>query len=708
MATQAGGGGRAHGGGGGLPPGRHPLWRLVRDEEFLFLVLAAAVGTGGAAIGAGFQHAVIALGDLVFGATGTDRGHVVEAAAHAAWWQRLLVPAGGGLLAGLALLGLARVFRLGAAASGAGIADVMEMLVRGGRGPRLAAAVRTSSAALLGIGTGGSAGREGPMCQLATALAARLGGLMHLSPERQHVLVVAGVSTGLAAAYNAPLAATVFALEVLSVRRGRFILPCAVAALFSAACMALLGRHQPIYPVEAQFRQLAIASAWDVPLLGALALAGGGVAALFLTVLRAVANGVRRLDWPAPAWLAIGGLAVGLLGLALPWVFGNGQETVAALVRGTSFDFAPLAAAALVICAAKILATAASVGTGLPGGVFTPTLVVGASLGAAFSVASGALAGAHVPAALYVLVGMAVLLAGTMQAPFLAVVMVIELTGNLTAILWLPIPAFLAVFVAHRLCPDSIYIGLLRRRGVAWRGDLQESALQSLRVRDIMRRDVPLLPAGLPATELRRALAESRQHTLFVGLPDGTFVGGIDLHDAKDLFAANPADIDGLVVAQDLAKPMPAVYPEDSLVDVNEKLWFRDLGHLPVLESRERPRFVGIVTRRDLLGVIDHEVLRRDRLVGGVQASSGERQYVELPPQHQLAEIQVPRGLAGRTLAELDLTARYGITVLAAVRQGPNGTEERQAPSAGYRFQQGDRMVVLGTAAAIESLREKF
>ena len=546
------------------------------------------------------------------------------------------------------------------------------------------------------------------MCQLATALAARLGGLMHLSPERQHVLVVAGVSTGLAAAYNAPLAATVFALEVLGVRRGRFILPCAVAAVFSAALMSLLGRHQPIYPVEEKFRQLALASAWDLPLLGGLALAGGVVAALFLTVLRAVATGVRRLDWPAPVWLGVGGLGVGCLGLTLPWVFGNGQETVEALVHGRSFEFAPLAAAALVICVGKIVATAASVGTGLPGGVFTPTLVVGASLGAAFGAASTALAGTHVPESIYVLVGMAALLAGTMQAPFLAVVMVIELTGNLTAILWLPIPAFLAVAVAHRLCPDSIYVGLLRRRGVTWKGDLQESALRSLRVLDIMRRDVPLLPAGLPAGELRRALAESRQHTLFVGLPDGTFVGGIDMHDAKDLFATAPGDIDGLVVAQDLAKPMPVVYPDDSLVSVNEKLWFRDLGHLPVLESRERPRFLGIVTRRDLLGVIDHEILRRDRLVGGVRAANGERQYVELPPHHQLAEIEVPAAMAGRTLAEMDLAGRHGITVLAAVRRGADGVEERRAPSASTRFEQGDRVVVLGTADAIRLIRDQF
>jgi CBS domain-containing protein len=147
------------------------------------------------------------------------------------------------------------------------------------------------------------------------------------------------------------------------------------------------------------------------------------------------------------------------------------------------------------------------------------------------------------------------------------------------------------------------------------------------------------------------------------------------------------------------------VTPDDSLVEVNEKLWFRDLGQLPVVDDDTARKFLGIVTRRDVLGAFDREVLRRNRLLAKVRTVEGTGfDYFELPEESRMSKIPVPGEFVGQTLAEAQLRARHGITVMAIERMDAAGREQRIAPRSDTRLMRGDMLVVLGEESVMDRL----
>jgi len=265
-----------------------------------------------------------------------------------------------------------------------------------------------------------------------------------------------------------------------------------------------------------------------------------------------------------------------------------------------------------------------------------------------------------------------------------------------------------AILSARAFEQESLYVESLRSAGIVWEKTPEATAMSTLKVSDIVRTDIRLIPRTAHFSQIVRTFMETRSLYLYIGDEEGRLLGVIDLHDIKSRFA-DPA-LSDLVIAEDLVSEIPFVTPNEPLTSVNEKLWFRDLGQLPVVDSAETRRFVGIVTRRDLLGAFDHEVLQRSRLLGRVRtfpAGEGESEvdYFELPEKHRLAEVPLPRGLAGRTMGEAGLRTRFGVSVLAVRRRGREGVERRFVPAASDRFESGDVLIVLATDEAIEGLR---
>jgi CIC family chloride channel protein len=255
---------------------------------------------------------------------------------------------------------------------------------------------------------------------------------------------------------------------------------------------------------------------------------------------------------------------------------------------------------------------------------------------------------------------------------------------------------------------DSIYVSSLRSAGIVWESTPEATAISTLKVSDIMRTDVKLIPRSTPLRDIVKAFLTTRSLYLYVGDEEGKFLGVVDLHDIKESFPER--ELGGIVIAEDIVTEIPCVTPAESLTSVNEKLWFRDLGHLPVVDSLETRRFLGIVTRRDLLGAIDREVLQGSRLVARVrtfsdQEGEGEMDYFELPEKHRMIELDMPPALAGRTVAESGIRTRYGVSVLAVKRRTRDGLERRFVPGPEDSFDAGDVLIVLGTEEAIERLR---
>jgi CBS domain-containing protein len=264
----------------------------------------------------------------------------------------------------------------------------------------------------------------------------------------------------------------------------------------------------------------------------------------------------------------------------------------------------------------------------------------------------------------------------------------------------------LAVASARPFEKDSIYVQSLRSAGIVWEKTPEATMLSSLRVSEIMRTDVVPVPRTMPLPEILKAFLRTRALYLYVVDDAGALLGVIDLHDIKETFGA--AEVSDVVIAEDLVAEIPFVTPTESLTSVNEKLWFRDLGQLPVVESPETRRFLGIVTRRDLLGAFDREVLQHNRLLARVRRmteGTGEVDYFELPEKTQLIEVPVPKAFESRTIAETGIRTRFGVSVLAIKRWSRGGLERRFVPGPQDRFEPGDVLVVLGTDEAIEKMK---
>jgi CIC family chloride channel protein len=659
-----------------------------RDPNTQFLLLAAAVGVLGALGAVLFRTLSARLTHLLIGAE-----DVVAGAEALPLALRLVVPTLGALLAGLILRYLATT------TGTSGISEVIEVVSLGRRAVRARPSFGRAASSLVLISSGSSVGREGAIIQMGAAFASSLSRRLKVSPERVRILTACGMAAGVAGAYNTPIAATLFVLEVVV---GSFSMtlfgPSVVSAVISTVVVRFFLGDEPVYEVAA-FRMQTV---WEFAIYAAIGLAGGVASALFMRSLRAAKKLFASLKLSLPVTLAIGGLLIGALGIVLPEVWGNGFEGTNRILRGN-----PTLLFLAILFVGKIAATSITTGSGGVGGVFTPTLMVGAALGGVVAKLSHAVfPDLEVPVGAYALLGMGGLMAGVTRAPLLALIMIFELTQNTAILLPMMAVSVLAVLSARALEGDSIYIQALRSAGIIWEKTPEATALSSLKVRDIMREDVKLVPRTMPLPEIVNTFLHTRSLYLYVGDEEGRLLGVVDLHDIKESLPER--HLSSVVIAEDLVSEIPSVTATESLTSVNEKLWFRDLGQLPVVDSPESRRFIGIVTRRDLLGAFDREILQRNRLLARVRTfreSGSEVDYFELPEKHRLVQVDIPPSIVGRTVAESGLRNRFGVSVLAVKRLTREGLERRFVPGPADRLQQGDVLIVLGTEEAIAGLR---
>jgi chloride channel protein, CIC family len=252
---------------------------------------------------------------------------------------------------------------------------------------------------------------------------------------------------------------------------------------------------------------------------------------------------------------------------------------------------------------------------------------------------------------------------------------------------------------------ESIYTEELKRKGVATEGSFDARVMHSMKVRDLIRIDVQLVPQRMTLTEIAQKFSESRSMYLYVGDPEGKLVGAIDLHDVK--FALTNPEAGGLVIAQDLAKGVPVAFPDESIADVNQRLWLQDVGHLPVVKSEKDRSYLGILTRRDVLGAVDREILKRNVHFAPVRTfGRDETDYFELPPGGRMEAVRVPPSLIGMTIADAALGRKFNVTIVAVKRRDHHGEEVRYLPQADIQLQSGDTLIVLGTDDSVQKLMD--
>jgi CIC family chloride channel protein len=498
------------------------------------------------------------------------------------WWT-LLVPALGGLAAGLLLQYVVPNAR------GSGIPQV-KVAYAGRGGPlRLRDAAGKFFIGALQIGTGSSLGREGPTVQIAAGLASRIGRMAGLSADEVRRLLPVGAAAGIAAAFNAPIAAVTFTIEEVVGTLDQTVLSGVIVAAALAAIVerSILGTH-PVFDIPPG---AGLDHGSSLLLYAALGLVAALISILFTDSLLALRTGFRNLralpGWAQPAvgGLATGALAVAAMGfLGTAGITGGGYSTLGAALSGK------LAVGTLVtLCLLKLVATVFSYSSGGAGGIFAPALFIGGMLGGAVGTLDVALF-QHGPASLgaFALVGMGAVFAGIIRAPITSVLIIVEMTGGYSLILPLMISNMLAYGTARHYRPMPIYDALLAQDGIDLHQGGVGGALAGIRVADVPlgTRPYASFEPDTPLAGLLAGLSSPERQEVFPVLSEGRVVGIVTLADLVSL-ASNPQP-GSAVSATDVMRPAQVVRPEDGLRLAFEGMLANGVREMPVTDVSGR------------------------------------------------------------------------------------------------------------------------
>jgi len=486
---------------------------------------------------------------------------------------------------------------------GHGVANIMEAVaLHGGRVRPVRSFIRVFASAVT-LGSGGSAGPEDPSVQIGAAIGSGTGQVLRLSDERVRTLVACGAAAGIASAFNAPISGVFFALEIVlgQFTTSAFGIVVLSAVVSAALTQAVVGR-QPAFPIPSysfvSFRELALYS-----LLGVLAAV---VAVSYIHVLHRIKNRFALSGLPIMAKPVVGGLLVGVIGIAFPQIFGVGYEAIGAVLGNGNMEMKLL----LALVIAKIVATAITLGSGGIGGVFAPSLFLGAMLGGAFGEAAGRVfPGAVAAPPAYALVGMAAVLSGAIHAPITAIMIPFEMTQDYHIILPLMFATVISTFLSEFLNKESIYSQALLNRGVRLERGQDIDVMKGVAVYEAMTRDVDTVPDDLPLDDLELVFIRSHHHG-FPVLDDNEDLFGVvtiqDLEKAKE-----QGSIDGLAVRDIATTDILVTYPDEPVWQALRRLGTRDVGRLPVVDRSDPKRLLGAVRRYDIIHAYQRAIVRR-------------------------------------------------------------------------------------------------
>ncbi|MBB5402478.1 CIC family chloride channel protein [Paraburkholderia youngii] len=553
------------------------LFRL--SDAHTMLVWSVVVGIAGAFATVAFRKGIELLQLAITGHSGS----FVETARSLPWTVRIWVPAAGGLVAGVFLLIAQRH------ADRHPHSDYMEAVAIGDGAVPVRLSLWRSVSSLFTIASGGSIGREGPMVQLAALASSLIGRWVHFDPPRLRLLVACGAAAGITSAYSAPIAGAFFVTEIVlgSIAMESFG-PVVVAAVVANITMREFAGYKPPYEMP----EFPTVTGPEVLLFVALGALCGAAAPQFLRLLDASKQAFRKLPVALPVRLGIGGFVVGIISVAEPEVWGNGYSVVNSILHS------PWTWSALVlVLVCKLAATAATAGSGAVGGVFTPTLFVGAAVGSLFGQGMHALWPHATSAAYaYAMVGMGAFLAGATQAPLMAILMIFEMTLSYQVVLPLMVSCVVAYFIARAIGKTSMYEITLRRN----REEQERTRLRATQMRELIRPAQTVVPPSATVHDMTRVFLEYPVKYLYVANDSGAFLGVVALKDiTSDLL--DRTDTSMKTAADYLQPHFDVLTPDMSLAVALQHFMAFQGERLPVIESTARPLLAGVVYKTSLL-----------------------------------------------------------------------------------------------------------
>lgn len=593
-------------------------------------------------------------------------------------WLLPLVTAFGGLLSGVI------VFKLAPEAEGHGTDAAIEAIHHKGACIRARIPPVKLVASAISIGSGGSGGREGPAAQISAGFGSLLSDWLKLSPQDRRIAVSAGMGAGIGAIFRAPLGGAVMAAEIL------YLHDLEVEALIPSLISSIVGYsvYGAFFGYSAVFGSQPFLS-FDHPIqliyYAVLGLLCGLVGILYARVFYGFTGFFHSMT--LPRWLkpALGGLLVGALGIVLPGALHMGYGWVQI---GMSQDLLSLPLwVVLVLPFAKIVATSLSIGSGGSGGIFGPGMVIGGMLGAAFwRLGHDFLPQMTAGPAPFVIIGMMALFGGIAHAPLAVMLMVAEMTGNLSLLA----PAMVAVAISTALVGNNtIYRSQLPTRAdsPAHRVRFSFPLMSSLLVRDALSASGPTVHAAAPLSEVMAALEREQAPSLIVlgGDRNDEFMGVVTREKLQRLTSSGPPATTATTVASLISGSALTLSPDETLQDALEKLSERTLSWAPVVEGK---RLVGRLTARNIMRVYKATL---QRSVSRARSLTDNTSMFEV-------KVGPSSPLVGRTLREIRWPPNT--LVVSVNREG-----ETIFPRADTRLEKGDLINVMADVAVEQSLR---
>ena len=575
--------------------------KILDRSGFRLLILAVLVGVVSGCGALAFYFATNSVEHLMLGELGNFHPPLegtpessftgfIDSLAVPYRWCLFLLPALGGLVSGWL------VFTFAPEAEGHGTDAALDAFHRKGGVIRGRVPIVKTLASIVTIGTGGSAGREGPIAQIGAGFGSFVATKLGLSVADRRVLLLAGMAGGIGATFRSPLGGALFAVEVLY-RDPEFehegLIPCIISSIVAYSLFGAVTGWKPLLTTP-HFRFERPAELILYLVLGIICALLGVV---YVKTFYGLRDAFRKLplpDWQKPA---LGGLALGLMALFIPQVLGSGYGWVQAALYGKMALWVML-----VIALAKIIATSLTISSGGSGGVFAPSLVIGAMLGGAFGASAEILFPALTqdPRA-YVLVGMAGFFAGVANAPIATLIMVSELTGNYGLLAPLMLVCVVAMVVMRK---NSIYENQVAGRfdSPAHLGDFVIDVLEGITVEQLAKkgRKPTLIPEGMTLPKILDKIAAAKTAYYPVVNAAGLMTGIFSINDIRRIL--NEDIPPTLVIARDMATHnVISATPAEHLTEVMKKLTARNLEEIPVVDAENPQKVLYMLSRRTLL-----------------------------------------------------------------------------------------------------------
>lgn len=451
------------------------------------------------------------------------------------------------------------------------------------------------------IGSGGSAGREGPTVQIGAAVGSAIGQLLHLSTERVRVLVGCGAAAGIAASFNAPLAGVLFSLEIIL---GDFAIHTFSPIIIASVIGTVTGRalegneitfnipvHELVHPTEIIF-YLG---------LGILC----GVAARLFTFAYFYTQQTFEEKINIPNYLkpALGGFIVGIISIFTPQILGNGYSYMEQALAGQMFW-----GLAFILVFMKIMCTSITLGSGGMGGIFAPSLFIGAMLGTAFGSSVHSIFPTLTAAETYSVVGMGAVAGAVMQAPLTNILMLFELTNDYTLILPIMATCIASSYTYQRFTKHSIYIQYLLNKGINIRHGREASIMNSIKVSDVMTTDVTTIAQEMPFRKILETISYSKNFYFPILNNKGDMTGILSFSDIREVIFED--QLGDLLIAGELGNSkVYSLTPQQNLNEAMELFSQLEVDQLPVVRNDDNLKVIGMLARGDLMAAYNREVL---------------------------------------------------------------------------------------------------